>query len=151
MDINGNGHASLAEVDKALRDVLQIEDIFDCKPAIMRAFQAAKKVVKTKNPYGDDYIQFREFRILLYFLRQYFEFYQAFDRVDQDDDRRIDRDEFIQSLPQLEMWVGKIDDPDAEFDSIDTNGGGIILFDEFCEWAWRKELDLEDDDDAQDN
>ena len=56
IDINGNGHASLAEIDKGLRDVLQIEEIFDCKPAIMRAFQAAKKAIKTKNPHGDDYI-----------------------------------------------------------------------------------------------
>ena len=26
-------------------------------------------------------------------------------------------------------------DPDAVFDRIDTNGGGSILFDEFCNWA----------------
>ena len=36
---------------------------------------------------------------------------------------------------------------DKEFDIIDENGGGQILFDEFCEWAIRKGLDLEDDDD----
>lgn len=38
IDINGNGHASLAEIDKGLRDILQCEEVFDCKPAIMRAF-----------------------------------------------------------------------------------------------------------------
>ena len=38
IDVNGNGYLSLAEVDKGLRDVLQLDEIFDCKPAIMRAF-----------------------------------------------------------------------------------------------------------------
>ncbi len=30
---------------------------------------------------------------------------------------------------------------------IDHNGGGVVLFDEFCQWAIQKNLDLEDDDD----
>ena len=34
-----------------------------------------------------------------------------------------------------------------EFSRIDQNGGGIILFNEFCDWAIKKNLDLEDDDD----
>ena len=45
------------------------------------------------------------------------------------------------------MWVGPIADIDSEFRAIDKNGGGIILFDEFCDWAIKKNLDLEDDDD----
>ena len=36
-------------------------------------------------------------------------------------------------------------DIEGEFNSIDKNGGGMILFDEFCEWAIKKNLDLEDD------
>ena len=38
-------------------------------------------------------------------------------------------------------------DPAASWAECDTNGGGKILFDEFCEWAINKSLDLEDDDD----
>ena len=30
-----------------------------------------------------------------------------------------------------------------EFDSIDVNGGGFILFDEFCEWAIKKGMKTE--------
>jgi hypothetical protein len=37
-DNNGNGYASLAEIDKGIRDVLACDDLFDAKPAIMRAF-----------------------------------------------------------------------------------------------------------------
>ena len=47
----------------------------------------------------------------------------------------------------MEKWVGKIYDARAEFEAIDANGGGMILFGEFCDWAIWRELDLEDDDD----
>jgi len=38
----------------------------------------------------------------------------------------------------IELWVGPIE-PEKEFKSIDTNGGGWILFDEFCDWSIKKE------------
>lgn len=41
-DVNGNGYLSLAEVDKGIRDILNCDQLFDAKPAIMRAFQYAK-------------------------------------------------------------------------------------------------------------
>ena len=47
----------------------------------------------------------------------------------------------------VEKWVGPLKNPDEVFKQIDVNKGGFILFDEFCEWAIRKNLDLEDDDD----
>lgn len=43
--------------------------------------------------------------------------------------------------------MGPIGDLEGEFEKIDANGGGFILFDEFCKWAIGKNLDLEDDDD----
>ena len=36
-------------------------------------------------------------------------------------------------------------DVEAEFDLIDTNKGGQILFNEFIDWALSKDLDIEDD------
>ena len=147
IDINSNGYVSLAEVDKGLRDVLQLDNVFDCKRAIMRAFQAAKSAVKTNSKHGADYIERCEFRLLLQYLRQYFEYYQAFARIDTGDDNRVNLEEFIKAKPIIEKWVGKIPDAAAEFQKIDKNGGGEVLFDEFCEWAIRKNLDLEDDDD----
>jgi Ca2+-binding EF-hand superfamily protein len=41
-DPNGNGYLSLAEVDKGMRDVLALEQLFDCKPAVNRSFHFAK-------------------------------------------------------------------------------------------------------------
>jgi hypothetical protein len=36
--------------------------------------------------------------------------------------------------------------PEARWKECDKNGGGQVLFDEFSEWAIKKGLDLEDDD-----
>ena len=79
-DPNGNGFLSLAEVDKGVRDVLQSDELFDCKPALNRAFHFAKDKSQGESEHGPDYIEFREFRLFLQTLRQYFEYYQAFAR-----------------------------------------------------------------------
>merc|ERR1711893_394075 len=101
MDPNGNGILSLAELDKAMRDVLAIDHLFDAKPAIVRAYQAARdKVPSKRGDVGDDYIEFREFRYFLVSLRQYFEYYEAFSRVDTGDDKRIELIEFCDNQEQ---------------------------------------------------
>jgi hypothetical protein len=45
-DVNCNGYLSLAEIDKGIRDVLDIPELFDAKPVIMRAYKAACAKVK---------------------------------------------------------------------------------------------------------
>ena len=126
---------------------MQIDEIFDAKPVIMKAFKIAKNCTESKRGNtGDDYVEFREFRFFLLSLRQYFEYWVAFCRTDADGDRRISLVEFKSAQAKIEVWVGKID-AEEEFKKIDTNGGGQILFDEFCKWAISKNLDLEDDDD----
>ena len=150
MDMNGNNYISLAEFDKGLRDVLKLPDIFKLKKVSLRAFLAAKTAVKSSSKYGDDYVGWLEFRIILVYLRQYFEYYVMFCRIDTSDDFKINLDEFKKAVPTLNKWGVKIDDPVKEFNKIDTNHGGAILFDEFCSYAIKKNLDLEDDDDFDD-
>ena len=60
----------------------------------------------------------------------------AFDRVDSNDDNRIGFEEFKKCLPSIEKWVGKIENPQATFKKIDSDGHGMVLFDEFVDWAW---------------
>ena len=55
-DVNGNGYLSLAEVDKGMRDVVQLPEMFSLKPVLIRAFNSAKDRLKSKNSYGDDYV-----------------------------------------------------------------------------------------------
>lgn len=42
-------------------------------------------------------------------------------------------------------------DPEAQWKEADSDQGGMILFDEFCEWAINKNLNLEDDDDEDED
>ena len=111
IDVNGNGYLSLAEVDKGMRDVIKLPILFQLKPVIMRAFQAAKTKVKAKTKYGDDYVTKGEYRFLLKYLRQYYEYWVAFDRIDTNDDRRVSYDEFMQAIPMMERWNIDMSDP----------------------------------------
>ena len=69
IDMNGNGYISLAETDRGLLDVIRIPNLFETKPVIIRAFNAAKTALKAKSQYGDDYVSKAEFRYLLMYLR----------------------------------------------------------------------------------
>jgi Ca2+-binding EF-hand superfamily protein len=151
-DPNGNGYLSLAEVDKGMRDVVGLYEIFECKPVIMRAFQAARHANDSKNKkgsHGPDYIEKCEFRLLLWYVKQYFEIWQMFEAVDTSGDHRVDINEFKRAIPKMAEWGVEIKDPQAEFNTIDTNHGGQILFDEFAAYALRKGLDLLEDDEHQ--
>jgi len=148
--MNGNGYLSLAEVDKGMRDVVRLPRLFDTKPVLMRAFTAAKTKVASRagNKHDNDLITKGEYRFLLKYLRQYFEYWVMFDRIDTDDDRRISFEEFKIAVPKMAAWGLDMTDVKARWKEVDRNGGGKVLFDEFCNWAIRHNLDLEDDDDA---
>ena len=73
-----------------------------------------------------------------------------FCRIDTSDDFKINLEEFKKAIPILEKWGVKITDPKSEFKKIDNNNSGSIMFDEFCDYAIKKNLDLEDDDDFDD-
>ena len=150
IDMNGNGYISLAEFDRGVRDVLNLPHIFSLKKVLIRAYNASKNKIKGKAKHSGDYVEWLEFRILLVYLRQYFEYYAMFCSIDTSDDFKVDINEFKKAVPILEKWGVKITDPNAEFKKIDTNNSGSIMFDEFCEYAIKKNLDLEDDDDFED-
>ena len=147
MDMNGNGFISLAEFDRGIRDVLNLPQIFSLKKVTFRAFTAAKDKIKGKAKQSNDYVEWLEFRYILIYLRQYFEYYVMFCRVDSSDDFKLNINEFKKALPTLQKWGIKISNAEQEFKSIDKNNSGSIMFDEFCEYAIKKNLDLEDDDD----
>ena len=136
-----------------VRDVLNLPHIFSLKKVLIRAYTASKYKIKGKSKYSKDYVEWLEFRILLVYLRQYFEYYAMFCRIDTSDDFKVNFNEFKKALPTLAKWGVKITDPKAEFKKIDNNNNnysGSIMFDEFCEYAIKKNLDLEDDDDFDD-
>ena len=117
----------------------------------MRAFNAAKDAVKKKKTGkvydDDDYVSREEFRFLLLYIRQYYEYWVAFQRLDVDNDHKVSLLEFIAAKETMAKWGIHLDNPEETFKEIDTNGGGGIIFLEFVDWAIKKNLDIDDDDD----
>ena len=138
LDSNGNNIVSLAEIDKMVNDLCgtsQYGGFFrglNNKPALMRAYK--RTTSKEGGGDGDDWIEKFEFKKLLLNLWIYNKLWSVFDDIDTGDDRRIDAPEFEAAAKKLGIFTSKTD-IEAEFRSIDTNGGGQILFDEFCEYC----------------
>ena len=133
----------MAEVDKGIRDVIQLPELFELKPAIIRAFTAAKTRLKAASKYGDDYVSKAEFKYLLRYLRDYANYWFVFNQIDTSKDRRISMDEFEKAVDPLQARGLKIPDAKNIFAKIDTNNGGFILFDEFCHYAIESEMEFE--------
>merc|ERR1712166_385890 len=86
---------------------------------------------------GDDWVAPKEFPALICNLFYFNKLFKALKQVDADNDRRLDFAEFKAGLDLIGM---NIDDVEAreEFDQMDSNEGGIVLFDEFCVWYTKK-------------
>ena len=142
-DPNNNGYLSLAEIDKGCRDVLQLYDIFDCKHVIRKAYMSAKSAGSKQND-NADFVERSEFRLLLVYLKQYFQLWQMFTEIDTGDnsntssrggdmkDHRINWEEFQQAVPIMKEkygWKELFDSTKSVqdvFNEIDTNGGTLL-------------------------
>ena len=125
IDYNGNGGLSLAEIDKA---VVELYPEFNHKPSLMRAYKAA-------DISGDGFIQRKEFAKLLHYLVYFNNVWHLFEQIDTDGDRRLDLAEFIQGCAVVGIEGMGLAELEGAFGDIDGNGGGFVLFDEFCSWC----------------
>merc|ERR1711879_783838 len=144
MDQSSNNSLSLAEIELGLKTYVG-EDIFLMKPAVKMAYKVAREHDKTDSKFEKGFVDRGEFRILLVNVRRFIELYAAFDELDTGDDNRIDKNEFVAGVHHLKNWGVEIEDPEAEFKNVDRDGGGRVLFDEFCHWALSKGLDYDQD------
>ena len=76
------------------------------------------------------------------------ELLEMFDTLDTDDDRRLSLPELEAAIDKLEEWGLECDDAVAEFEAMDLDGGGHVLFDEFAAWALKHGVDHDTNDDA---
>ncbi len=129
-DPNGNNLMSLAELDRMIKMEKIFQD-YNHKSVIMRAYKKADKHGSKKY---EGFITRYEFAYFLKYLQVYNDLWKAFDEFDQDDDMRVDREEFFKGQQALGMGLSK-EEANSLFDKIDTNHGGKILFEEFSEWA----------------
>jgi Ca2+-binding EF-hand superfamily protein len=132
IDFNGNNIVSLAEIDKL---VVEKYPLLNHKPALMRAYKAT---IKAGN--GDDWVQKAEFKSLLANLFYFNKLFWLFEDVDADHDRRMAFPEF-KKLLTITGCMQKMSEAEchADFRKVDKNGGGIILFNEFCIYFTHKE------------
>jgi len=128
MDFNGNNICSLAEIDKM---AVEKFPLLNHKPALMRAYKLT--ISKKGGGDGDDWVERKEFKRLLANLFYFNKIFWVFDQVDNDKDRRLNFHEFKQVLTLCGAPMST-HQARSEFSKVDRNGGGIILFDEFCKY-----------------
>mmetsp|Transcript_88339 Transcript_88339/g.166468 ORF Transcript_88339/g.166468 Transcript_88339/m.166468 type:complete len:509 (+) Transcript_88339:103-1629(+) len=136
LDYNGNGVVSLAEIDKLVVEMIaggSWPAWLDNKPALMRAYK--KTILKDGD--GDDWVEKKEFHALMLNIFWFNKLWQVFDAVDTGDDRRIDIREFVRGMQQLGLHIND-QEAMAEFQKIDRNSGGQVLFVEFCAYIRKR-------------
>merc|ERR1719183_2663595 len=141
LDYNGNNIVSLAEIDKMVVEMVQggnWPEWLNNKPALMRAY---KKTILVDGD-GDDWVEKKEFHALLLNIFWFNKLWQIFSLVDTGADRRIDQREFMAGLSQLGLNLSDAE-ATAEFQKIDGNKGGQVLFVEFCAYV-RKRVNPDD-------
>lgn len=134
LDFNSNNIVSLAEIDKF---VVEKYPLLNQKPALMRAYKKTTGNGTLAN-IECSFVEFAQLGTLLKNLFYFNRLYHIFDKIDTDDDRRIDLAELKHGFALLKL-EGKHKAEDV-FKEIDLNGGNLILFDEFCTWYAEREL-----------
>merc|ERR1712137_447949 len=130
LDFNGNNIVSLAEIDRLVVQMVgggNWPAWINNKPALMRAYK--KTILKDGD--GDDWVEKKEFHALLLNIFWFAKLFQQFSAIDTGADRRIDLGEFTRGMASLGLHMDA-SQAQAEFQKIDTNGGGQVLFVEFC-------------------
>ncbi|UJR09384.1 hypothetical protein I4U23_013627 [Adineta vaga] len=128
---NGNGHLSLAEIDRAILDFYP--QFGTNRKAILRAYKAA-------DTSGNGFVELREFEKIVQLLKQYNEISKVFEELDTNDDHRISFQEFKKGFELLGEDNSDEEGLKQEFDSIDSNDGNYILFDEFCMYMANRQM-----------
>lgn len=152
-DINKNRKLSLAELEKGILDDLVTPEIQTfggdagdakvvlriSKPAVSRAYAAARDVYQPGDPSA---VEFMEFRPLLSLLAQYLGMLTVFASLDENSDKRVDLEEFCKALPELTRWGSFQVEPGQEEEVFKeaSKGQERLLFDDFCKWVMRRNL-----------
>lgn len=66
---------------------------------------------RSKNPALDDYVSRAEFKYLLIYLTQYYDYWTVFSAIDTSKDRKVSLSEFKEYVPTMEKYGVHIDDP----------------------------------------
>lgn len=132
LDKNNNGIVSLAEVDTFTAERYPL---LHKKPVLMRAYK--KTIAKAGASPNDGkmhehWVHKADFPALLRNLFYFSRAYEVFAAVGGTDGR-MSKDEFKRGLGRIGVSIPE-SEVDNEFAAMDSNKGGMVLFDEFCNW-----------------
>lgn len=88
-DKNKNGYLSLAEIDRGVKYVIKLPDLFPLAPMIKRGFNATKAKMKAMTKYGDDYVSKAQFPYLLQYIKNYYIYWAIFNDLDKNHDKKL--------------------------------------------------------------
>lgn len=142
-DRNNNNVISFSEFDQALDREFGGTSNRNAFPRAvrLRAFEAARGKVQSSAPYSKDYVSRKEFRFLLMYLSRYQEIWRSFNKLDENQDARISKEEFLKARTRLEGWGVDMSDSNFTWASIDRDGSGRIHFYEFAHWVIKQQID----------
>ena len=139
MDTSGDGTLTSREVEVAISTQW---------PQFSNA-EALKVAIRTADTSNDGTIGRREFGLLLEYLVFFNNLWSKFAILDDGGDGRLDVKEFQKGCKMVNI---KLHDEEAahEFGTMDLDGGGTIVFSEFCVWSARRAAAGKDDSDEED-
>mmetsp|Transcript_22218 Transcript_22218/g.40899 ORF Transcript_22218/g.40899 Transcript_22218/m.40899 type:complete len:281 (-) Transcript_22218:164-1006(-) len=139
-NITGTRHLALFEVDAGIKKVLKCEELFDAKPAILKAYTYAREV----NPGGPaEKLEFCEFRLLLVYLKGLFEIYQMFNQLDVNHNQVLSFQELEAAIPILRSKGVLVNDAQLLWQELKGKREDVD-FHEFADWAIRHDLGGQD-------
>lgn len=148
MNAFNNGSVSMKKMTADMEKYLGLPANVTKKGCLEKAYNNAKDKVKTKNAGEDMFIQFAEFRIFLCYLKQYFEYWVMFENLGaKGDTMTLTLKQLKESQHILESYGVKVDNIDSEFKAMDKDKSGKASFEEFVDYAIKKELDTESSED----
>lgn len=136
------GRATLAEIDNKLKEVLLCYDIKDCKKIVVRAFVLAYNREKKTGRGKEFYVGKEGFRLMLVYLRIYFEFIEAFQKKGWEDGGWVSKEEFLKKVGRVEKWTGPMREAEKVFNKI--GGEKDIRFNDLCDWVACKSFEYQD-------
>ena len=131
-----------------LTNYLKLPELVRKKDPIKLASECAINQFKRNNEFYE-VLEWREFRFLLYYLKQYFTYWEKFQKNDPSGDHKITLDEFKEALPIINLFLENIDEYD--FYKLLYNGEETISFDDFCFDMIEKSIELQKEDNNYDN
>lgn len=81
---------------------VELDEIFNLEKIIQIAFDQAKDKVKNRHNQGDEFVNRFEFRLMLVFLKKYFEILKIFIEYDKGMDGKMNLEEFREFLAKVD-------------------------------------------------